>query len=228
MKTLLLLIIGLFYNLYSFAQHLFLDRTSSEHYYAKINVEVKNDAIYSGKGKITLFDRITDQQIQVLTSPQLDFAINKTQVPVNNVISLGKYQSPLIFGDFNFDGEEDIAIRNGSNENYQAAAYNIYLYNRNTNKFVENKEFTKLASNNLGMFSLDKKAKQLTISQKEGCCYYKDLTYQINNVNKLLLVKTLIEDATIGENVTVIIQELINGKMKTNFKTYKIKDYYKQ
>lgn len=208
------------------AQNLFRDETSSENYFAKITVEKNTGGICSGKGQIVLFNKITEQKVQEFSSPALDFAIEKNQIPVNKEISLGKYQSPIVFGDFNFDGFEDIAIRNGSNAIYIAASYDIYLFDKN--QFIKNKDFSDLASNNLGLFSVDKKKKQLTASQKEGCCYYKDLTYQVINTDKLLLVKTVIEDATIGENVTVVTQDLINGKMKTTVKTYKINEYYNQ
>jgi hypothetical protein len=48
----------------------------------------------------------------------------------------------FIFGDFNFDGQEDLAICNGKNGGYEAPSYDVYLYNVGLSKFVRNRKRT--------------------------------------------------------------------------------------
>ncbi len=228
MKNLILFACTSVFWLTTNAQYLFNDETSSADYKAKITVANYNAGLSNGQATIMLFDKITDQQIQIFSSNDLAFSLKENQDPNNGEVSLGKYQSPLIFDDFNFDGFDDIAIRNGHNTQYNGASFDIYTFNSVQKKFILDAELTRLASNNRGMFDLNKAAKQITIHQKEGCCYYKDITYQTNGEKKIAIVATVIEDATIGDNVTVITQKLINGKMSKIVQTFKTKEYYAQ
>jgi hypothetical protein len=50
----------------------------------------------------------------------------------------------FVFDDFNFDGNKDLAICNGRNGGYGGPSYNVYLFNRQTNKFIENKMLSRL------------------------------------------------------------------------------------
>lgn len=68
------------------------------------------------------------------------------------------YQSVVFIEDYNFDGTEDLAIRDGNNSGYGGPSYQIYLFSPRSKKFVHNQAFTDLAQNeSLGMFEIDKK-----------------------------------------------------------------------
>jgi len=228
MKKLLIIILSICTGHFAKAQYKFNDETSSSQYDAKITVANYSGTFCSGPGIITLSDKITKEKTQVFTSADLTFSLTENQHPETGEINLGKYQSPLIFGDFNFDGIEDVAIRNGHNNIYNGASYTVYLYHVNKKKFVLNKELTDLATNNMGMFAIDRKNKSLTITQKEACCYYKDITYKVSASNKPYFVQSVIEDSSIGEDVTVITQKIVDGKLKKTVQKYKTKDYYRQ
>ncbi|WP_051691549.1 XAC2610-related protein [Pedobacter borealis] len=209
------------------AQFKFLANNSSDQYKAKIFVDKCEGNACSGKATIIIYDKITDREVDTFHSEDLDFGLTETQNAKLGWLDLGKYQTPLIFGDFNFDGSEDIAIRNGNNGAYASPSYNIYLSSKE-NKFLLNKELTKLASENLGMFDIDKKTKQIAIHQKDGCCFDKTINYKYDTKNVLYEDSSVIEDSSIADNVTVITQKLVDGKIKRTVQKFKMKDYYNQ
>ncbi|MFD2584010.1 XAC2610-related protein [Pedobacter vanadiisoli] len=209
------------------AQFKFLANNSSDQYKAKIIVDRCQNSACDGKATIILYDKITDSEIDTFHSDDLEFGLTEKQDAKLGWLELGKYQTPLIFGDFNFDGLEDIAIRNGNKGSYSSPSYDIYLA-ASKNKFLLNSELTQLASQNLGMFDIDKKAKQLSIHQKDGCCFDKTINYRYDSKNILYEDSSVIEDSTIADYVTVITQKLVDGKMKRTVQKFKMKDYYNQ
>ncbi|UKT62538.1 XAC2610-related protein [Pedobacter mucosus] len=209
------------------AQYKFLANNASDKYKAKIFVQDCENTICSGKATIILYDKISDQEMQTFHSEDLSFSLTEKQNAKIGWLDLGKYQTPLIFGDFNFDGLEDIAIRNGANGAYSSPSYDVYLSSSN-NKFTLNEDLSKIASENLGMFEIDKKTKLITISQKNGCCFQKHTSYKFDSKKGLSEVSSVIEDTSIGDDVTVITQKVENGKIKRSVQKFKTKDYYEQ
>ncbi|QIL38518.1 hypothetical protein G7074_04040 [Pedobacter sp. HDW13] len=208
------------------AQFKFLANNSSNNFKAKIFVENCTTGHCNGKATIILYDKITDQEMQTFTSKDLDFGLTEMQNAQLGWLDLGKYQTPLIFGDFNFDGTEDLAIRNGNNGAYASPSYDIYI--SINNKLVLNAALTKLASENLGLFDVDKKNKQLAIHLKNGCCFDKTINYKFDVKKELYEDSSVIEDSSIADNVTVITQKLVDGKIKKTVQKFKFKDYYNQ
>ncbi|PWS26767.1 hypothetical protein DHW03_12100 [Pedobacter yonginense] len=227
MKNILVLCVLVFATTYAKAQYKFLATNSSNQFTAKIFVADCANGVCGGKATIILFDKATEAELQTFNSSDLDFTLSANQNANLGWLDLGKYQTPLVFGDFNFDGFEDLAIRNGSRGAYNEPSYDVYL-NGNGNKFVLNEALTKLASDNLGMFDVDRKLKQLVIHQKDGCCYDKTINYSYDNKKGLTEVSSVIEDSSIGDDVTVITQKMVDGKVKRKVERFKIKDYYKQ
>jgi hypothetical protein len=209
------------------AQFKFLANNSSNQYKAKIFVDKCENNSCGGKATVIIYDKASEREIDTFHSENLDFGLTEKQDAKLGWLELGKYQTPLIFGDFNFDGFEDIAIRNGSNGAYSSPSYNVYLSSKD-NKFLLNSELTKMASENLGMFDIDKKTKQIAIHQKDGCCFDKTINYKYDAKNVLYEDSSVIEDSSIADNVTVITQKIVAGKMKRTVQKFKIKDYYNQ
>jgi len=208
------------------AQFKFTANNSSNNFKAKIFVENCTTGYCDGKATIILYDKITDKEMQTFTSKDLNFGLTEMQNAQLGWLDLGKYQTPMVFGDFDFDGTEDLAIRNGNNGAYASPSYDIYL--STNNKFVLNTSLTKLASENLGLFDVDKKNKQLSIHQKNGCCFDKTINYKFDGKKGLYEDSSVIEDSSIADNVTVITQKLVDGKMKKTVQKFKFKDYYNQ
>lgn len=227
MKNLFIFCVLLSITLSAKAQFKFLANNSSNQYNAKIFVANCENGACGGKATIIIYDKISEKELETFHSVDLDFGLTEKQHAELGWIDLGKYQSPLIFGDFNFDGYEDIAIRNGSNGTYASPSYDVYTASA-SDKFTLNKELTKLASENLGMFDVDRKLKTLAIHLKSGCCYQQTINYKIDTKNILTQVSSVIEDSSIGDDVTVITQKLVEGKMKKTVEKFRIKDYYEQ
>lgn len=212
----------------SFAQSKFVIADGSVNYDAEITVQSCDGDTCSGNGTVVLTDKKTKKKFQTLHSDDLYFYLNEKQKPSVNVIQLYNEQSPLIFEDFNFDGTEDVAIRNGNQSGYGGPSYDVYVYNASKKQFVPSEELTALAYENLGMFQTDSKRKRIITFAKSGCCWHITTEYAVIPRKGLRKVYELEEDATGGEYVTVTSRNFINNKWVNKVKKYNIKDYYKE
>ena len=210
------------------AQNNYIIKNGSKRFDAHITVQSCEGDNCGGKGIVKLIDKKTNQLFQTFESDDLSLFLDKNQKPTVNVIQLYNEQSPLIFDDFNFDGSEDLAIRNGNQSGYGGPSYDIYVYHSTKKQFVPSDELTSLAYENLGMFQTDSKRKRLITYAKSGCCWHITTEYAVIPKKGLQKVYEFEEDATGGESVKVITRNLVKGKWQTKTKTYKIKDYYKE
>ncbi|WP_228409821.1 XAC2610-related protein [Chryseobacterium sp. T16E-39] len=223
------LIIFIFYSSFSFGQNHFELKSGSNQYDAAITVADCDGEKCSGNGTVELRDKKTSRVVQTLNSDDLYFYLNKDQQPSVNVIQLYNEQSPLIFNDFNFDGSEDIAVRNGNESSYGGPSYDVYVYNSTKKQFVISDELTSLAFENLGMFQTDSKRKRIITFSKSGCCWHITTEYRIIPKKGLDKVFELEEDAMGGGDfVKVTRREKIKNKWIIKTKKYPIKEYYKE
>ena len=210
------------------AQSNYIIKDGSKSFDAHITVQSCDGDDCSGKGIVKLIDKKTNKLFQTLESDDLMLYLDKDQKPTVNVIQLYNEQSPLIFDDFNFDGSEDLAIRNGNNSGYGGPSYDVYVFNSTKQQFVPSGELTALAYENLGMFQTDHERKRLITFAKSGCCWHITTEYAVIPKRGLQKVYEMEEDATGGgEFVTVTIRNFINNKWDSKVKKYKIDDYYK-
>ena len=209
------------------AQNQFEIRDGSKQFDARITVQNCEGDTCSGEGVVELINKKSKKVFQTLRSDDLYFYLNENQKPSVNVIQLYNDQSPLIFDDFNFDGTEDIAVRNGNQSGYGGPSYDIYVCNSTRKQFVPSEELTALAYENLGMFQTDHKRKRIITFAKDGCCWHITTEYAVIPKKGLQKVYEFEEDAMDGEYVTVTTRNLINNKWTSRSKKYKIKDYYK-
>lgn len=224
-KNIICLLLGI--STLGLAQKNFVIKDGSNRFDVKIAVENCEGDTCSGKGTISLIDKKSKQIFQTLSSDDLYFYLNKNQQPSVNVIQLYNEQSPLIFDDFNFDGSEDIAVRNGNQSSYGGPSYDVYVYNSTKKQFVISKELTALAYENLGMFQTDHERKRISTFAKSGCCWHITTEYAVIPKKGLQKVYELEEDAQGGEFVKVTTRNLIKNKWVNRTKKYKIDDYYK-
>ncbi|MBK8483849.1 MAG: hypothetical protein IPL31_05765 [Saprospiraceae bacterium] len=222
------------------SQNSFIENELSDLYSVKITVAKCEDKICSGKGSIKISSKTNPNFSQSLTSENLHFyaedkntnKIKKSSTYKNKDGSIGVYKEdlPVAFEDYNFDGNIDVAIRNGNNSGYGGPSFDIYVYNITKKQFVLSKELTELASTNLGMFQIDKNRKRIITNTKSGCCWHSASEYEVVFRKGLQLVTEIIEDATIDEGNYVLVTEknLVNNKWQIKKKRYKTKDYYKE
>jgi hypothetical protein len=118
------------YTNYCYGQRIFEIKEGSEHYSAKVSVESCEENICSGKGIIKLYLKLNSNLFQILRSEDLYFSLDQNGgKPTTNMNQLYAEQSSLIFNDFNFDGYEDLAIRDGNKGGYGGPSYDVYVFN---------------------------------------------------------------------------------------------------
>ena len=109
-------------------------KNASKHYDVKITTNC-SDRSCDGQANIDLYLKGTTQHFQHFSSAELTMDLDETYKPSVNVVQLYGEQSALIFADFNFDGSEDVAIRNGNYGAYGGPTYDVYVFHRSKNEF---------------------------------------------------------------------------------------------
>ena len=203
-------------------------KNGSTFFDAQLEVEKCDKEECSGTADIKLYKKGKKQIFQTLYSNDLNFYLDKQQKPSVNIIQLYDEQSPLIFDDFNFDGQEDLAIRNGNESSYGGPSYDVYVFNKTRQQFVLSNALTALAYDNLGMFQTDLKRKRIITFAKSGCCFHVTSEYAVIPNKGLKLVHEVTEDAMGGEQVKVTTKSynLHTKKWRTTLKKYPLDQYY--
>ncbi|MDL2283727.1 hypothetical protein LJC19_01070 [Oxalobacter sp. OttesenSCG-928-P03] len=208
------------------AQTTFRISDASKHYDAEMTVKCGKDEC-SGPGEVRLFSKKTGKRFQTFHSDDLFFFPEQNGQPSVNVVELYGEQSVLIFDDFNFDGHEDLAIRNGNQSGYGGPSYDVYVYNITREKFMPSKELTALAFDNLGMFHVDHERKRLITFSKSGCCWHLRTEYEVVPRKGLLKVHEFEEGITAsGDYVEVTSRTLVKGKWVIETKKVPTAEYY--
>lgn len=211
-----------------FGQYQFEVKGASKNYDAIITINNCFDDQCMDKGIVELFDN-KNSKVQTFTSDNLVLYLGKGQrLERGKIILLAKEQSPLIFGDFNFDGTEDLAIRNGNMGNYSSASYDVYVFNSTRMSFVKSKELTELGSDNFDFFETDPVRKRLIAFGKSGCCNFFTTEYEVIPNKGLDKVLEKEEDESQDGYVKVIIKEKKNNKWTTRTKVYPSDQYNRE
>lgn len=213
-----------------FASETFLLRDASKNYDAKIEIAKCADDICEGSATISLIKKGQTDVFQTIKMPNMYLELGANRKPTANLIELyGKNNSGVVFDDFNFDGAEDLALRNGNEGAYGGPSYDILLFAKATGKFAKNAALTKLASESLGLFKVDKKQKTLETFNKSGCCWHQTVRYSVV-ANRPAKIYVITEDATVagGDKVKITTETLVRGKWRKTSRTAPIKEYYKE
>lgn len=172
--------------------------------------------VCSGPAHVSISRKGAGTALQVLSLANVE--INRETVaddPQLNAQPRNVYavKYSFIAADFNFDGRQDLAIRNGRDSGYGGASYTIFLFNARSKKFVENRKFSALAEGPyLGLFSVEAKKRRLVATSKSGCCFHQTDTYKVVG-DRPVLVEEIIEDlmGTPGYAVTTT-RRLVGGR----------------
>lgn len=203
----------------TFAQHSFELKSVSKYFDVKIEMEDPCDEYAcEGPAKFSFYKKNGAKPYQVIELGNTYVSFDGKGKPLVNVTQLYDEQGVVNVGDYNFDGMEDIALRNGNEGSYGGPSYSIYLSNRAKGQFVHNDAFSELASH-LGMFKIDTKAKTIETFDKSGCCWHITERYKVVG-SKPVKIYEMVEDGTkinekTGENMReVTIKRLVNGKWR--------------
>ncbi len=147
--------------------------------------------------------------------------------PKANVTRRYDEQSIINFGDFNFDGKDDVAICDGTMGGYGMPSYRVYLYNAAQKRFVYSRPFTRMNDGGLGMFETDQKKRMHYVFTKSGCCYHQTQGFDVLN-GKPRKIYEFTEDVPgyKPEIVEIITSKFIGGKWRTWIKHAKTSEYY--
>jgi len=147
-----------------------------------------------------------------------DFTFNDDAHMKMSVIPYER-QGVIDFGDYNFDGLDDLAIQNGREGGYGGSSYNIYIFSPRAKKFVFDARFSALATGPYsGMFTANKKKRIIEVFSKSGCCWHEEREYKVVNGRPVKILQVT-EDAFSNEKwVIVTTRRLVGGNWKVTVK----------
>jgi len=195
-------------------------KNASKTYDVLIEIEKCENKICEGKVTYTLFKKGSTVPFQMFRFDDTSFMLGDNDRPSANTTRLYDEQSAVSFGDYNFDGIEDLALCDGRNGGYGMPSYQIYLFSQGVKKFVNNKWFTELTQGGgLGMFEVDVKRKVIGTFSKSGCCWHMTREFSVIN-NRPKKVLEISEDATIAneKKVRITTKKLVNGRWRMSVK----------
>lgn len=222
MNTKKLLFILVCWGMFCSAQNVFELSDVSKTYHVIVNAERCNGKICEGKAMIDLYDKSTMKKYQTLSSENFYLELNENRKP-----SVDSLKNSIIFDDFNFDGFEDVAVRDRSS-GHGNLLFDVYLNNNSETKFALHQELTDLVTANSGMFTIDSERKLIVSHLKNGCCWNLTSEYQYIPERGLLKVLEFEEDTRNSKEVKTIKREFIDYKWFAKTTIYPRKLYFKE
>lgn len=209
------------------AQVKFEKGNASRNYNARIEVERCEENTCSGYLKVELFKKSAAKPFQIINVKDAEFALEEAKI--NNAKRRYDYQSIIFFEDYNFDGIEDLSIRDGNNGAYSGPSYQIYLFSPRLGKFVHNAAFTRFAQSEfLGMFEVDKKKRVIRVASKGGCCMHRTEEFRVTAKNRLVKVFEIYEEVEYWKEnpsrVRIETSRLVKGRWQTRVRYRKLKE----
>ena len=216
MKLAFLLILLL--NFTVIAQENFEIKNASKNYDVKGTVEECENKTCKGKLSFSIYRKRAKKPFQIIYLKNTHLSLSE-----ENQLDIFKIKdksngiwSDIYIEDFNFDGNDDIALVDGLNGGYRGESYVVYLYSPKKNKFVYNRNFTRLTQGPyIGIFETERKDKTLTTFWKSGCCMHSTEKYKLVN-NRPKKVKEVNEYRNPrGDNMIEIeTKKLIKGRWR--------------
>ena len=189
------------------AQREFLITDASKLFDVKISGAKCEGWVCGGSATYRVLQKSDSRLLLRIRLAETRFYIGETPDTSNQV------REAVYFGDFNFDGREDIAICDGNHAAYGFPSYRVYLFDRGS--FELNRQLSRIAQTRLGMFKIESSKKQLETFNKSGCCYYVTERYSIIR-NRPIKVYELIEDGTgLSGRLKKTTRKLIKGKWRS-------------
>lgn len=121
--------------------------------------------------------------------------------------------SVLIYDDFNFDKQKDLALRDGRNGCYGGPSYQVYL--KDGDSFVHSESFTELAQGNCGFFGIDEEAQTLSTMTKSGAAWHQYSEYKVID-NQAVAVRIVEEEYNSKGLISITEKTRVNGKMQVD------------
>jgi hypothetical protein len=227
LKTIFFIGIILYFTSVGFAQTVFTSTALSTIYNVKISIDSCNTIDCSGHAKILITNKLTSFQQQLLVDEMKIYSDANETIQLQKGNILANNNASIVFEDFNFDGTQDIAIRNGNYCGYGFPSYDIYVYHSTKKKFVFSQDLTNLNLESLGLFDVDKKRKRLITSSKSGYTWHQTCEYIIVPKVGLQKVYELTTEAHEDEGLMYITTKTkVKGVWKTKLTKESLKTFY--
>lgn len=196
------------------AQKLFQVQNFSPRYYGKVWVEQPGEVF--SPGWVAIYEKSSGKELIKVDAEELAVDLENGKIKTNvHELPYGE-QSVIIYEDFNFDGVNDFAIEDGQNSCYHGPSFRIYLAQGKS--FALSEEFTDLAQNYCGMFSIDRAHKTISTMTKDGCCWHEYSEFAVRNGN--LVPLSVVEVDQWHQPFSTITTTTWQGKKKaTKFET---------
>jgi hypothetical protein len=140
------LILILIFCSFVFSQQNFEIKNASENYDLVIEVAECKNGICQGKVKYSIYKKGENKPFEIFNLSDSGFLLKDNGLPSINISRLYDEESAVNFGDFDFDGREDLALNDGRNGGYGGASYQVYLFSRQSKKFVRSQSFTNFSA----------------------------------------------------------------------------------
>lgn len=193
----------------------------SNDYYAIIKPKVDDDEYSESNSTIDIIDAKTKKTL-ISQSANIDIEYeldNSESLQLGDKISANIVSLPygehsvLIYDDFNFDNQKDLALRDGRYGCYGGPSYQVYLKDGDT--FVHSDDFTELAQGNCGFFDIDEDMQTLHTMTKSGAAWHQYSDYKVIN-NKPVAVRIIEKEYNLKGLISITESTRVNGKMKVD------------
>jgi len=197
-------------------------RNASRHYELVIEVKTSKGEDSStgpmdtvtGPAQVSIFKKGAKAPFQVLHLPNIaiERQVSTYDPKIDKKPRVLYGDDPnIVFEDFNFDGNEDLAICDGHDGGYGGPTYNVFLYNAASGRFVKSSALSALTRDGyLGLFLVDRQRRHLVAFQKDGAAWHERQTFNMVN-SKPVLIEDVVEDQRDGPDV-VTTKRLVHGR----------------
>ena len=161
------------------------------------------DGYIEGPAEVLVLQKGSIVPLQIITMENIfvNFADGK---PLINIGPL--YQGFVNVGDFNFDGQEDLAIQDGNDGSSSQPTYSVFLYSTKRKQFILNHPLSELTHDGRGLFSLGAKKKHLIVLSKSGCCHHESTEYKVQH-GAPIPVSRVIAEGTADKDYLIVSHE---------------------
>lgn len=191
----------------------------SQTYNVIVNAERYDAKNCTGKTTIDLYDKTTMKKHQTLSSDNFYLELNENKKPIADSL-----KNSVVFADFNFDGNDDVAIADGLNNDKRL--YKVYLKNE-SGPFALNEGLTEFVQDHSLAFQTDSDRKRIITSSQNGCCRNFKSEYIFTPEQRLVKVYEFEEDTRDPKKVTTVEKEFKDYKWFSKTTTYPRELYFK-
>jgi len=186
--------------------------------------QFEDSDICEGPASIRIYPKGTQSEKQRIILENLSvIRVGKAEVLVNTA-ELYDYQGSLMVDDFNFDGQEDLAVQVGQNGPYGGPTFQVYLYHSRKGKFLLSEKLSAMTEENMGLFHIDPTSKRIGTFAKSGCCYHVSQEYEFVGTEPVVVAK-FTEDATGSDGfATETTERLVKGRWVRHVQRVRIPD----